>query len=191
MSGQTPASQEVSKPRRQGLIRRFRRDERGVAAIEFSILAMPFLLLVFAILESTISFSAQQLMADTVDDLARDIRVGNVLTADATPAAIRSRICGELETFVETGCPDLLIDLKPYTDYADIPTTLPLKADHDVNTAGFTTSVGGGDTIHMLRIFYRWKFYTKFIGDKLSSLPDGKTLLYAAAAWRNEAYEMN
>lgn len=172
------------------IIKRFNGDERGVAAIEFAILAMPFLLVLFAVLESSISFASQQLIADTVDHLARDIRVGNIKQGGpgSSEAEIKDRICSELEFFVEDGCPDMEVDLKVYAGYDDIPVTIPRKANKDVNDAGFDVEVGLDLDIQMLRVFYRWKYMTKFIADKSATLPDGKTLLYAAAAWRNEPY---
>ena len=172
-------------------IKRFNGDERGVAAIEFAILAMPFLLVLFAILESSISFASQQLISDTVDRIARDVRVGNIRKGGpgSSPAEISDRICTELEFFVAAGCPDMEIDLKVYATYDDLPVTLPRKPNYDVNTAGFDIEVGEGMEIQMLRVFYRWKYMTKFIADKAATLPDGKTLLYAAAAWKNEPFQ--
>jgi Flp pilus assembly protein TadG len=170
------------------LIKRFNGDERGVAAIEFAILAMPFLLVLFAVLESSISFASQQLMADTVDHLARDIRVANIRKGGtgSSPAEIKDRICTELEFFVEDGCPGLEVDLKVYADYNDIPVTIPRQANNDIDTSGFDIKVGGNSEKQMLRVFYRWKYMTKFIADKSATLPDGKTLLYAAAVWKIE-----
>ena len=190
MGEQTVTNAQVKAKSRKGVLRKFGKDERGVAAIEFAILAMPFLLVLFAVLESTISFASQQVMADTVDDMARSIRVGNLRmgSPEAAPAAIKTKICDDLELFVANGCPELVVDMKVYPTYSDIPTSIPRKPDKDVNTSGFAINVGDAQEIQMLRIFYRWKFYTHFIGEKVAELPGDKTLLYAAAAWKNEPF---
>ena len=60
------------------LASRFRRDRKGSVAIEFAVLALPFSLLVFAILESGISYAGGQVLANATDDVARQIRVGNL-----------------------------------------------------------------------------------------------------------------
>ena len=65
--------------RRFRIFSRFCRDRDGSTVIEFGMLALPFLLLLFAILETCISFAAQQLMANATDDVARQIRTGHVL----------------------------------------------------------------------------------------------------------------
>ena len=54
--------------------KRFVRDRRGATALEFALLALPFALLVFAILESCISFAGQEVMANITDDVARQLR---------------------------------------------------------------------------------------------------------------------
>ncbi len=174
---------------KRGLLGKFKRDRKGSVAIEFTMLALPFSLLVFAILESCISFGAQQVMANAVDTVARDIRVGNIKTTVATPAYIRQQICDKITLLVTSGCPGLEVDLKTYPSFAAVPTSIPRTPTGDVNTAGFGSSVGGPGTIHHLRIFYRWPYVSDFIGHKLASLPGNKTLLYSSATWTNEPYQ--
>ncbi len=190
MTNSSVSVSKNTKPAKGGLLGRFRKDRRGSVAIEFAMLAMPFSLLVFAILESSISFGAQQVMANSVDDLARDIRVGNLKAAAATPAVVRSKICTKMSILVTSGCPGLEIDLKTYANFGDVPTTIPRTGTGDVNTAGFTTAVGGPSTIHHLRIFYRWPYISDFIGHKLAELPDNKTLLYSSMTWKNEPFDL-
>jgi Flp pilus assembly protein TadG len=179
---------QIAPRKQQGLFLRFKKDTRGVAAIEFAMLALPFFLLVFAILESCLSFTGQQMMANVVDDVARSVRVGTLRTADATPTYVRGLICTRMEALVKAGCPDLLVDLKQYATVSAIPTTIKIKADGDIDTAGFTVSVGGQGIIHSLRVFYRWPFYTDFIASRLSNLPGNKTLIFTTATWRNEPF---
>lgn len=174
--------------RGRGLLARFKRDRSGSVAIEFTLLALPFFLLVFAIIETCVAFGAQQIMANAADIVSRDIRVGELKTAAATQAEVRKRICDELSVLVTSGCPGLEIDLKSYSRYADVPTTIPRTSNNDVNTSGFTVSVAGPSEKHHLRIFYRWPYYTDFIGSKMAELPNGKTLIYASATWQNENF---
>lgn len=183
-------SQSKQTDGRTSLVRRFGQDKRGVAAIEFALLAMPFLMVLFAVLETALSFTSQQIMSNAVDNLARDIRVGKLKkgSADATSAAITSRICTDIAVLVPAGCPDLVVDMKVYPTFNDVPTTIPRTADKNINTSGFAINVGDPEEKQMLRVFYRWKYYTRFVGDKMAEMPDGKTLLYTAVVWQNEAF---
>jgi Flp pilus assembly protein TadG len=178
-----------TKPK-PGLLRRFRKDKRGSVAIEFVMLAMPFSLLVFAIIESCIAFAAQQVMSNAVDTVGREIRVGNLQAADITPAILRTKICEQMSLLVTAGCPGLEIDLNKYANWATVPTTIPRTSDGDVNTAGFTVVAGIDREIQHLRIFYRWPYVSDFIGHKIAELPNNKTLLYASMTWKNEPFNV-
>src|SRR5690606_22221945 len=84
---------------------RFARNADGAVAIEFAALIIPFCLLVFAILESCISFAAQQILSNATDDVARQFRTGQIRQADleSDPFLVRNRICGKLEMLVASG----------------------------------------------------------------------------------------
>ena len=56
-------SQKIARKPALRWVRRFAGNRKGVVAIEFAALAIPFSLLVFAILESCISFAAQQVLS--------------------------------------------------------------------------------------------------------------------------------
>lgn len=172
----------------RSLLKRFAKDRRGSTAVEFVLLAGPFIALVFAIIESSVSFAAHQVTANAVEDLARDLRTNTLKQADATPATVRDYICNKMDILVASGCPELYIDLKTYAKYGDVPVTIPIAGD-DLNTSGFAIAPGGAKTINQLRVFYKWPYYTDFISAKLAELPDGKTLIYATTTWQNEPFQ--
>ena len=101
-----------------GCFRRFGRDREGSTAIEFTLLAIPFSLLVFAILESCISFAAQEVLANATDDVARQLRTGQLRAADVTETSLKKLICDRLEIVVAKGCPDLFVDLQEFPTFA-------------------------------------------------------------------------
>ena len=58
--------------------RRWRRDERGSAAVEFAVIAPIFFFLMFVIAETALVFIAEQVMDNAVFETARLIRTGQV-----------------------------------------------------------------------------------------------------------------
>lgn len=187
VQGETGSQATAGSRAGRGILRRFIKNRRGSVAVEFTMLALPFTALVFAIIESGLSFTAHQVMANSVEDLARDLRTGVMKKADATPAAVRARICNDMKVLVTSSCPELYIDLKTYATYGAVPTTVPMLGG-DLNTAGFTIAPGDPNTINQLRVFYKWPIYTNYIALKLAELPGGKTLLYSTLTWRNEFF---
>ena len=64
---------------RQGarsILFRFRRDERGVTAIEFGMVATPFIALLFAIVETALTLWTTQVLDTGVTNAARRIYTG-------------------------------------------------------------------------------------------------------------------
>lgn len=167
---------------------RMGRDENGATAIEFSILAIPFVMIVFAVLETSLSFTAQEVLSNSVDKVARQIRTGQIDATTTTSTQFRQLICDDIKLLVDDTCPELEFDLKSYASFAAVPKTIPMSSPTTLNTSGFTYSPGGSETINHLRVFYRWPVITDIMKQHLAGLDDGKTLLFSSATWQNEPF---
>jgi Flp pilus assembly protein TadG len=184
---QTRASSAADRCGRWRL-RRFAKDERGSTAIEFVLLIFPFTLMMFAVIETGLSFAAQQVMSNATDDVARNLRVGNILPADVSESAIKTLVCNEISFLVPANCPGLVVDLQTYASYSQVPLTIPKLPNGDLNTSGFQVNPGGTGSKNQMRVFYRWPVYLDFTRKYLSDLPGGKTLIYTTLTWQNEPY---
>ncbi|MCO5146234.1 MAG: pilus assembly protein [Aquamicrobium sp.] len=170
---------------------RFAGNADGAVAIEFAALIIPFCLLVFAILESCISFAAQQVLSNATDDVARQFRTGQIRQADleSDPFLVRNQICGKLEMLVASGCPELEVDLKSYVTFKEAADKRIAFKNNDIDTEGFDIVPGPSGSKNQLRVFYRWPVMTDFMRKSMSNLRDGKTLLYATVTWQNEPFD--
>ncbi len=170
---------------------RFVRNADGAVAIEFAALIIPFCLLVFAILESCISFAAQQILSNATDDVARQFRTGQIRQADldADSDLVKDKICVKLEMLVAAGCPDIEIDLKSYATFKEAADKRIAFKDNDIDTEGFDIVPGPSGSKNQLRVFYRWPVMTDFMRKSMSNLRGGKTLLYATVTWQNEPFD--
>ena len=179
--------------RMRGCLRRFAGNRDGATAIEFTVLALPFAALTFAILESCISFAAQEVLANATDDIARQIRTGQIKKASITETSLKQAICDRLAIIVASGCPDspdLVIDLQNSSTFAEAAQKAKVKlTGDDIDTTGFGASPGGALTINTLKVFYRWPVITDFMRKQMSNLKDGKTLLFSTVTWRNEPFD--
>ena len=171
-----------------GAIRRFSRENKGSVAIEFGVMAIPFVALIFAILETCLSFATQQLLANASDRISRDVRTGRLQAAQLSGNQLHNLICDRIALMTPSGCPDLLVDLNTYATFAAVPKKIPWRADGDIDSSRFTINPGGASTINQLRVFYKWPVMTDFLRSYMSNLPGGKTLLLAGATWRNEPF---
>ncbi|WP_292550370.1 TadE/TadG family type IV pilus assembly protein [Mesorhizobium sp.] len=184
----------MSRAGRSSLSARFRGDRRGSTALEFAMLAVPFALLVFAILESCISFAGQEVMANITDDVARQLRTGQVRQANVTEATLKAMICGRLEIMVAKDCPGLEVDLRAYPSFAAAAQAGFKIQDGEIELTGtdpaaFTVAPGLAESINMLRVFYKWPVMTDFMAKSMANLKDGNTLHFASMTWQNEPFD--
>jgi len=189
MTDDTSISPNAAPKTLRSRIRGFRRDRRGATAVEFALLALPFSLLVFAILESCISFAGQEVLANAADDVARQLRTGQVKAVDMTQAKLEKMICDRLSVIVDKKGPGLVVDLRQYATFADAAKVkVKYTADNDIDTTGFAVTPGPSMSKNMLRVFYKWPVMTDFMRASMSNLKDGKTLHFAAVIWQNEPF---
>jgi Flp pilus assembly protein TadG len=184
----------------RGLIR----SQDGATAIEFALLAIPYFVIIFAILETFIAFTAEQLVSNAVDTLGRQLRTGQITynlgrSTDQTQAQFRQLFCNEINILIqcsttEIATPDKLwLDVESYSSFAGMPTTVPMK-NGDLDTSGLKYAPGGSGTINMLRAYYRWQIITDLVRPFITTIrpSDGSIpsiyLIVATAAFQNEKY---
>jgi len=188
-----------------GIARRIVRSRDGVAAIEFAILALPFFLIVFAIIETFIAYAGEQLLQNSVDDLSRKIRTGQITFdlgrgTDKTADEFRALLCDEISIMMRCAAADatgdaqnLYIDARSFTSFADMPTDVPIS-DGDLDTTGFAYDPGGPQSNNMVRAYYRWPIVTDLIRPYISNVHSGSPaetgqyLMVATTAFTNENY---
>lgn len=187
---------------KSGLKRLFHSKD-GAAAIEFALLAIPYFLIVFAIVETFVAYTAEQLVANAVDTMGRKLRTGNVTVTDKTAATymdqtkFRRAFCGEISILIQCSeaeintASKLFIDAKPYTNFSDMPTTIP-TANGDLNTTGLGFAPGGSGTKNMLRAYYKWDVTTDLIRPYITNVrpTSGSNyfLIVETSVFKNEDY---
>lgn len=177
---------------RSGLLGRFRRDRNGSVAIEFTMLAIPFSMLVFAILESCIAFAGQEVLANATDDIARQMRTGQIKTINQVD--LEQLVCDRLDIIVSQDCPGLSVDLRSFDTFEQAAKfSFRISGDKVVLTNNgsddeFDVKLGPASSKNMLRVFYKWPVMTDFMSKYLSNMDDGTTLHFASMTWQNEPY---
>jgi Flp pilus assembly protein TadG len=186
----------IPQKRRRSILSRFVRDRSGTTAIEFTILALPFSMLVFAILESCISFAGQQVMSNAADDIARQLRTGQIRASDPafTRDTLEGLICEKLEIMVADDCPGLEVDLRSFDTFEEaaalrIEYLGSSKDDRTLAPSNFTFDPGPSLSKNVLRVFYEWPVITDFMRASMSNLQGGKTLHFATVTWQNEPFD--
>lgn len=172
----------MTRPR---IVRRFRRDKDGVAAVEFALVAGPFLFLLFAIIELAMVFFAGQVLETATASASRLIMTGQAQTQNFNQAAFKNEICNKTNALMN--CAGIAVDVRTYTNFSSASTSQPVSGGA-VNYAGMTYVQGTGGDIVVVRAVYEWPVLMPTFGLTVGGLANGKRLLMATAAFRNEPF---
>jgi Flp pilus assembly protein TadG len=166
------------------LLRRFAREQDGSAAVEFAMVATPFLALIFAILETAFVFFSGQVLETAVADASRLIMTGQAQTQGMSQTTFKDAVCDRIHGLFDWQS-GVYVDVKKFSSFSNVALPLPIDNGGNLQTS-FDYNPGGPGDIVVVRLFYQWPIYVSLLG--LSNLTGGKRLLVATAAFRNEPY---
>jgi Flp pilus assembly protein TadG len=162
-------------------IRRFHRNRRGSAAVEFALIAPMFFALLFAIIETAMVFFASQVLETGIQDSGRLIYTSQGLTQ----AQFKADFCGRVGALFPCSA-DLCLDVRTYPPGSAITITDPIDGAGayapdciwQAPTPGWTSVV---------RAFYPWPLFVTGLGYNISNIDRGssasKRLLSATSAF--------
>lgn len=181
------SSPNVSTVAAAKAIRRFRRNQRGSAAIEFALVAPMFFALIFAIIESSLVFFAGQVLETGLQDTGRLLYTSQVQTTGTTQANFKQTLCDRVAAFF--ACPGLFVDVRSYPAGTTITITDPIDAAGNfVNNFVYQPPANGSDATVVVRAFYQWPLFVTGLGYDIANINRGTTnskrLLAATAAFR-------
>jgi Flp pilus assembly protein TadG len=166
--------------------RQFRRDQDGATAVEFALLAVPFLALLFAILETALIFFAGQLLDRGVQETARMIRTGQTQQQGFDADKFRTAVCDAM--IVMVSCPSILkIDVRTSKSFDGVDLSSPIS-DGELDDDEFDYDDGHGGDIVVVRAFYEWPTFLRYFGQDWATLANGNHLLTSTATFRNEPF---
>jgi Flp pilus assembly protein TadG len=166
---------------------RFGRRQDGSAAVEFALVAAPFLALIFAIMETALIFFSGQALETAVADSARLIMTGQAQSQGFDQTAFKNAVCAKIYGLFNCQA-GLYVDVKTYTTFGTISSTPPLDAKGNL-VNNFTYQPGGPGSIVVVRLYYQWPVYVSLLGFNLQNMSGNKRLLISTAAFRNEPYQ--
>jgi Flp pilus assembly protein TadG len=168
-------------------LRRFRRNRRGSAAVEFALVAPVFFALLFAILETGIVFFAGQVLESVTQDSARTILTGQAQTSALTQAQFKTSVCNRISVLFD--CPNgIFIDVRSYSAFASVDITAPIDSNGNFVSNNLQYSPGAAGDIVVVRLFYQWPLIVTGLGYNIANLTNNKRLLTATAAFKNEPF---
>ena len=171
--------------------KRFRKDRKGVAAIEMAIVTWPFLAVMFAILEQGIVFFAEFALEHNIAEASRQIRTGQVDSDNTTAAQFKALVCPGTISGIELiyDCNNMRVDVRTFVSFTDIDGNLPDPVDEDGELEDLENFATGTElSVMVVRAFYEWNTLTPSVFTKMDNLGNGNRLIAASNTFRNEPY---
>ncbi len=174
--------------RRPAHARRSTRVREGSTAVEFALVALPFFLMLFAILEIGLVLLLDAVAETATADMGRLVRTGQAQQQAMTPALMKQRFCARMSVF-SGDCPTRsYIDVRVVDNF-----TYPLVPDPTASgtfdETKLTFQPGRAGDLVLVRIWYAQPIATPFLSQALSKMSDKKVLLSTTLAFRNEPYQ--
>jgi Flp pilus assembly protein TadG len=167
--------------------RAFLRDERGVTVIEFSILALPFFTVIFAILQTAIMFLTRQVLDSALEDASRLIRTGQA--AGFSLSDFRTDVCDATYNLLD--CSQIQLKSEVLSNFST-GGTAPVVQSCDVATCTWTMTQsfdpGKGRSVMQVSAYYRYPLIVVLPYFNLKNQPDNYRLMSAVRVFRNEPF---
>ena len=178
----SPAASTVSVRK---ALRRFHRNRRGSAAVEFALVAPVFFALLFAIIETAIVFFASQVLETITQTSGRYIMTGQAQTAALTSGQFKTYVCNQIPALFT--CANLYVDVQSYSSFTSVTFNNHIDAANNFDTT-MQYNPGTQGQIVVVRLFYQWPLFVTGLGYNISNLTGSKRLLAATAAFQNEPF---
>jgi Flp pilus assembly protein TadG len=188
----TQASGMFARSRRiqavSGCGKRYAGCNSGASAVEFSIVAAPFLALLVAIIQTALVFFAARTLDETTEQASRYIMTGQAQTSGMTQAQFANYVCQKSSSLFS--CNNFMINVQNYSSFASANTATPtLTFDSSgAVTNQWAWSPGAAGDIVIVQVMYQWPIMLGPLGFNLSNLSNGNRLLVSTVALKAEPF---
>ncbi len=172
----------MKRLRRLAAVRRLWRREDGAAAVEFSLVMLPFLTLFGVIIQTALVFFAGQTLETAAADAGRLVMTGQAQTFDQT--AFKNAVCQRIYGLFD--CTNgMYVDVRTFGSFGSITNGVTFDASGKPVT---TFQPGSAGDIVVVRLIYQWPILAPLAQNFLADANSSSRLLVATAVFRNEPY---
>jgi Flp pilus assembly protein TadG len=161
-------------------------NEGGASAVEFALVATPFILLVFIALQTALIFFFDQALQTATQQSARMVMTGQ--TASLNQSGYHAVVCAHLSSMFN--CNNLWVDVQSAGTFSAL-NTAPIVPTYDPHTGKVSNTwqfnQGAPTDVVILRVMYDWPVVGGSWG--YADQANGTHLMMATAVFKNEPYD--
>jgi Flp pilus assembly protein TadG len=163
----------------------FLRSCRGATAVEFGLVAAPFVGILIVILEGALVFFAQEVLQTATTDAARLIMTGQAQTSNLTQSQFQQDVC--TDAAVLFNCSGIYVNVQTFSSFSSMTQMSPIVSG-TFNTGAMNYGMGTAGDIMLVQVFYQWPVILGPLNFVLSNMNGNYRLLVGTAVFRNEPY---
>lgn len=161
-------------------------DRRGSTAVEFALVAIPFMWLLIGMVELALYFTSSSLLAEATNVGARMVRTGQLDGNAGAEQAFKDAVCDRAAVFIP--CADIQFQVRQVAGDNFANATAP-GFDANGNLTGQGFNGGQQSSVIMVRVAYRYPFMTPLIGSVLADGANNSRLIMNTIVMKNEPYD--
>ena len=169
--------------------RRTSRLREGSAAVEFAFVALPFFVMIFAMLELGMAFVLDSMLENAAIDTSRLVRTGQASAQKFDAVKFKTAFCDRMGIFGSDCMTRATVDVRVIPQFAGPPPADPITdGAMDPSKVGYDGGVPGD--LVLVRVWYEQPMVTPLLSQAGSRLKNGALLLSATTAFRNEPWNV-
>ncbi|MEP2705795.1 MAG: TadE/TadG family type IV pilus assembly protein [Roseibium sp.] len=165
----------------------FAKNKKGVTAIEFALVGVPFFTILFAIIEIGLVFLVNRMVDNAVISAARLIRTGQNQAENFSADNFAKQVCDHMPSFL---CkPErFLVDVQSVDSFTKAPSVNSLYDKDGKLKEKHNYQQSDAEDIVVVNVIYKWPMFTSVM--KLSHMDHGNDRhLSSTMVFRNEPWE--
>ena len=172
-------------------VRRFIKDTRGATAVEFAMVSLPFLMMIFGMIALGVHFLTSYVLENSADRVARMIRTGEVVTSQITVAGFKQKVCDNAFAIIKCDLV-LAVHVQTWNSFSAVTPVNCLKPDGTLApSTGSDTSLisqfaGAANQIVLVTLCYESKIAGLIPFLDLGKMNNGAALLQTSVTFRTE-----
>ena len=183
-----------SAARHSSMLARWLRHERGSAAVEFALVALPFFMFVLGVLGIGLYFFTVNSLEHGVESAARQVRTGQAQKSGLTVGGFKELVCSSAGSYID--CDKLRVLVQHSATWAGIDPEPCVNSSNQMSASTGDTDdslygyTGGSGQVVLITLCYEWDLAKSFSFLQLGTGSDGSgaAIIQATTAFRTEPY---
>ncbi|MEM6780370.1 MAG: TadE/TadG family type IV pilus assembly protein [Pseudomonadota bacterium] len=170
-----------------GVLKYFIRSKDGTTAVEFSLIAAPFIFMLIGVIEMALMFASASLLEGSAATASRLIRTGQVQQAGGSQAMFEDTLCDFASPLI--ACEDIQYQVFSVDTFEDADNLPDAEFDDDGNLTDTTYDPGGVSDVVLVRVVYNYNITTPLMQAFLTNNADNTRTMMATIVLQTEPYQ--